>query len=69
MKSWKTSLGAVIAAFGYGLQHINPKYSEAGAIITLVGTCIGLLFAADHSNIQSAINKNQDMQDAKPTTP
>lgn len=66
MKSWKTTLGAALTAFGGGLAVIDPAWAKVGALIALAGTVLGLLFAADHGSVQSTVDKAIDTYDKTP---
>ena len=48
-RSWKTSLGAALTAFGAAVCAIDPNWAKVGALISAAGTCWGLLFARDHN--------------------
>lgn len=49
MKSWKTSLGAAVCAFGAAVSLIDPAWTKIGALLTAAGTSLGLLFARDNN--------------------
>lgn len=48
MKSWKTTVGGLIALLGTTLAATWPEYSKIGTFLASFGAGLGLLFARDN---------------------